>query len=326
MDVLDTRQLRAFQELGRRGSFTAAAQSLNLTQSAVSHSIKSLETTLGVSLFERRGKQVKLTGHGEILMPHVDQIFSGMGVALEDLANFSRPGHGRLRIGSTVTLSQYVLPSVIRELRESFPAYEFSVITDDTVDLLARLANGEIDLAFGLEVPKTSHFDFHLLFEDKIALAMSPAHPLAALSQDDLSVADIGGQQLIFYSQSSETYRLVDRFFSAAKIKLHAPMQMGSMAAIKEMAKIGLGIGLIAPWVAEHELRGGTLTFRNFPDASLSRKWGIYVDPQRAGKLVEEVFAGICRNVMKTLQVRTETLRHREKNPDDPGWMAEDTG
>ncbi len=326
MDVLDTRQLRAFQELGRRGSFTVAAQSLNLTQSAVSHSIKSLETTLGVSLFERRGKQVKLTSHGEILMPHVDQIFSGMGVALEDLANFSRPGHGRLRIGSTVTLSQYVMPSVIRELRESFPAYEFSVITDDTGDLLAKLADGDIDLVFGLEVPKPSYFDFNLLFEDEIALAMAPAHPLATLPEDDLSVADIGGQQLIFYSHTSETYRLVDRFFSAAKIKLDAPMQMGSMAAIKEMAKIGLGIGLIAPWVAEQELRSGTLTFRNLPNASLSRKWGIYVDPQRAGKLVEEVFSGICRNVMKTLQVRTESLRHREKDSDRAGWPVESVG
>jgi len=326
MDALDTRQLRAFQELGRRGSFTAAAQSLSLTQSAVSHSIKSLETTLGVPLFERRGKQVKLTNHGEILMPHVDRIFSRMGVALEDLANFSRPGHGRLRIGSTVTLSQYVMPSVIRELRESFPAYEFSVVTDDTVDLLARLVDGDIDLAFGLEIPKPSHVDFKLLFEDEITLAMAPAHPLAELSQDELKIVDIGGQQLIFYSQTSETYRLVDRLFSAAKIKLDAPMQMGSMAAIKEMAKIGLGIGLIAPWVAEQELRSGTLVFRNLPDASLSRKWGIYTDPKRVGKLVEEVFAGICSNVMKTLQVRTEALRHRRHDSEESGWPAEEAG
>ena len=309
MEMLDTRQLRAFHELGRRGSFTAAAQSLSLTQSAVSHSIKSLETTLGVSLFERRGKQVKLTRHGEILMPHVEQIFAGMSVALEELANFSRPGYGRLRIGSTVTLSQYVLPSVIRELRESFTDYEFSVVTDDTGDLLARLEDGEIDLALGLEIPQPTRFDFRILFEDEIAVAIAPAHPLASLAEKELSVADLGAQQLIFYSRTSETYRLVDQFFSAAKITLDAPMQMGSMTGIKEMAKIGLGVGLIAPWVAEHELRNETLVFRDLPDASLTRTWGIYVDPQRAGKLVEEVFAGLCCNVMKTLQVRTNALR-----------------
>jgi len=99
MELLDSRQLRAFQELARQGSFTGAARALNLTQSAISHSIKALEGSLGTELFERLGKSVRLTRAGEALLPHADRILSRMERAQEDLALLTRPGHGRLRIG-----------------------------------------------------------------------------------------------------------------------------------------------------------------------------------------------------------------------------------
>ena len=142
MDLLDSRQLRAFQELARQGTFTSAARSLNLTQSAVSHSIKALEGALEVTLFERLGKTVRLTRSGESLLPHADRILSRMVRAQDELRLLDRPGHGRLRIGATVTISQYVLPSVLRELRESFPSFDISVVTDDSLELMSLFETG----------------------------------------------------------------------------------------------------------------------------------------------------------------------------------------
>jgi len=106
MEILGSRQLLAFQELARQGSFTAAARNLNLTQSAVSHSIKALERTLETALFERLGKTVRLTRTGETLLPHADRILSHMVRAQDELQVLDRPGHGRLRIGATVTIRQ----------------------------------------------------------------------------------------------------------------------------------------------------------------------------------------------------------------------------
>jgi len=307
MDALDTRQLKAFRELARRGSFTLAARNLNLTQSAVSHSIKSLEETLGAPLFERSGRSVHLSRAGEILLPHADRILSRSRLAREEIAAFNRPGHGRLRIGGTVTLSQYVLPSVIRELRESFPAYEIAMTTEDTRHLADRLDAGEIDLMFGLETSLPNRYDFDPLFQDHIAMALAPVHPLATKAK--LEHADLAEQQYIFYQENSETFRLVDHYFSDAKVRPRAPLQMGSMAAIKEMAKIGVGIGLIAPWVAEDEIRSGALVMRDLPGPALTRHWGIYRDSRRKPTLAETVFSGICRNVVETLQARTEHFR-----------------
>lgn len=306
MELLDSRQLRAFQELARQGSFTVAAKNLNLTQSAVSHSIKALENALGVSLFERLGKSVHLTPAGDTLLAHADRILTSMRMAQDEIAVLNMPGHGRLRIGSTVTLSQYVLPSVIRELRESFPAFEISVTTEDTRTLNDKLESGEIDLMLGLENRLSNRFQFDRLFEDHIMMAMAPIHPFAA--REEIPLDDLASQSFIFYNSNSETFRLVDRYFSENQIRLSSPLHMGSMAAIKEMAKIGMGIGLIAPWVAEVELRAGTLVFRELPAKRLSRSWGIYSDPQRESRFVEYVFAGICRSVLKTLQERTDSF------------------
>jgi len=306
MELLDTRQLRAFQELARQGSFTAAAKNLNLTQSAVSHSIKSLETIVGVALFERLGKTVHLTPQGEILLPHVERIFSRMLCALEEISAFSQPGHGRLRIGSTVTLSQYVLPSVLREIRECFPAFEIMVTTEDTRQLLDHLGDGEIDLVIGLETAAHTRLRFQPLFQDHIVMALAAAHPLAQKQQ--IEPSDLAEQQYIFYNQNSETYRLLKSYFAALNVDLKVALHMGSMAAIKEMAKIGMGVGLIAPWMAERELRLGELVVRELPATAPTRRWGIYSDPQHVGSFVEGVFTGICRTVLENLQARTGAL------------------
>ena len=306
MELLDSRQLRAFQELARHGSFTSAAKALSLTQSAVSHSIKALERSLEVKLFERLGKTVRLTRAGESLLPHADGILARMMRAQEDLMLLDRPGHGRLRIGATVTISQYVLPSVLRELRESFPAFDISVSTDDSRGLVAQLEAGDSDVAVALETAFSAPLKREPLFDDTIQMALSPLHPLA--SKPKIRTQDILEESFIFYNQTSETFRLLEQESIANGLKLNTAMQVGSMAAIKEMAKIGMGIGLLSPWVAEQEIASGVLVFRNLPWRNLQRKWSIHRDPRHEPQMIEEVFSGICQNVVQTLQLRTEQL------------------
>ncbi|MEC5125328.1 LysR family transcriptional regulator [Verrucomicrobiales bacterium BCK34] len=303
MDLLDSRQLRAFQELARKESFTAAARSLCLTQSAVSHSIKALERSLDTVLFERLGKTVRLTRAGESLLPHADRILSRMARAQDELLLLDRPGHGRLRIGATVTISQYVLPSVLRELRESFPSFDISVVTDDSRGVMALLEAGDIDVAVALETSFSEKLKMSSLFEDEIQMAISPLHPLA--SAPEIQTRDISKESFIFYSQASETFRLLEQESLANGIQLKTSLQVGSMAAIKEMAKIGMGIGLLSPWVAEKEIAEGSLVFRPLPWKNLRRKWSIHRDPRHQTQMIEDVFSGICQNVVDTLMLRT---------------------
>src|SRR5438067_11306129 len=104
---LDTRQLRAFATLARTGSFTLAAQELNLSQSAVSHSMQALETDVGCRLLDRMGKKVLLTQAGEQLLHHAEKIMQEMSITRASLEQLGKWGKGRLRIGTSATACQY---------------------------------------------------------------------------------------------------------------------------------------------------------------------------------------------------------------------------
>src|SRR5687767_2248230 len=124
---LDSRQLRAFSILARTGSFTKTAQELHLTQSAISHAMRALEEDMSCRLLDRMGKKVVLTQAGEQLLVHVERVLQEMAVARAEISRLGKWGSSRLRIGASSTACQYVLPSVLREFKESFPHCAISI-------------------------------------------------------------------------------------------------------------------------------------------------------------------------------------------------------
>ncbi|MEM7148031.1 MAG: LysR family transcriptional regulator, partial [Verrucomicrobiota bacterium] len=270
--------------------------------------IKALETNLGCQLVDRLGKKIVLTPSGEILRSHAKTILAQMQEAHQNLVNFNQPGHGRLRIGASVAICQHILPHVLRELKESFPDYEISVTSGDAQNLIDLLNESEIDLAVTLALPNSpgNRFGFHQLFTDRLAYLMSPMHPLARKKR--IAPAELADHQLIFYQRDSETYRLTESFFQHHNVSLKASMELASMAAIKEMAKIGMGIGIVAPWIALDEIELGSLVVKHTGDASMQRTWGIYLDDSRASNLPQDVFVGICRTVCDTTLLREKSL------------------
>ncbi len=192
----------------------------------------------------------------------------------------------------------------LRELRESFPAYEMTVITEDTRQLLRLLDSNEIDLAVGIEITESSRFHFHPMFFDHIALAMAPVHPLVTLPAP--SRLELAEQNFIFYGRDSEAYRILEHYFTELNGKLGDYLQVGSVAAIKEMSKIGMGIGLLTPWIALEEITAGSLVFRRLPWKKADRVWGVYTDQHHLLQMIDDIFFGICQNVACSLPLRTE--------------------
>jgi len=271
-----------------------------VTQSAVSHSIKALEKSLDQQLLDRAGKTIALTAEGEALLKRADRILEEMRLATEDLKAIRHWGYGRLRVGCTDTTCQYLLPSVLREFRESFPNCEVSILSADTHDLLAMLSHGEIDIAIGIKSSaEESGFHFRPLFQDQLVFAVSPLHPWAEGKVDPQESLDTN--RYIVYAKKSPTSQLVARYFR--RTGLHAPSttELGNMEAIKELAKIGLGVGVIAPWVMAGELERGTLVAIDPPGQEpLSRSWGVFM---RGGgdslSISTETFLGICATVAR---------------------------
>ncbi len=295
---LDSRQLHAFVALARCQSFTRAAKELFLTQSAVSHAIKSLETEVGSRLVDRAGRRVLLTQAGEQFLRHAEKILREMEAARSGLDALSRWGHGRLRVGASTTACQYILPTVLREFKESFPKAVITIEPGDHGHQVELLQNNRVDLAIMLESEIAGEFEFVSLFEDELRFLTSPVH---AWAQQGRAVRDtLADETLILYNKNSYTFRLINEYFRDEHLTFGQHIELGSMDAIKELVKIGVGVGVLAPWIARAELESGALVDFPLGRRRLRRTWGVAHLRGRRLSLGEETFIGLCRSVAET--------------------------
>ena len=296
---LDSRQLRAFSILARTGSFTATAQELHLSQSAISHSMKALEQEIGCRLLDRMGKTVVLTQAGEQLLVHVEKVLQEMATARVELGRLGKWGSSRLRIGASTTACQYVLPAVLREFKESFPQCAISIEPGDTPEMIEALRAHRIDLAVNLEPRGEEPLEFRPLFTDELVFVTSPLHPWARAGK--VTRDEIPREHYILYGKGSYTFRMVEDYFREDKVVLHSQLDLGNMEAIKELVKLGLGISIMAPWTVRKELSEKSLVALPLGRRKLKRRWGVLHWRGRRLSLAEETFVGLCESVCERL-------------------------
>jgi len=296
--AIDTRQLRAFICLARSGSFTQAGRELHLTQSAISHAIKALETDLSAKLFHRQGKSVHLTHAGRELLPHAETILQAMSQARASLGALDQTPRGRLTIGCTPAASQFILPTVFREFKESFPLYDIRVLPGETPQTIERLLNNEVDLAVTLRPADVTRLECHGIFEDELEFLVSPLHPWATKVPKSREAAE---QTFIVSSRNSLNFTLIQEFFLKQGVRLQHFIELGSSEAIKELAKLGLGVAIAARWIARVEIEAGQLIAVPLPKAKLRRRWIAASLKGRGLNLAERTFVGLCQEVGKRM-------------------------
>ncbi len=298
--TLDSRQLLAFAAVARRGSFTLAAKDLFLTQSAISHAIKALEEDLGHRLLDRVGRRVLLTQAGEQLLVHTHRILREMDLARGGLDHLANWGHGRLRVGASVTACQYLLPTVLREFRQSFPKCMIRIEPGDHLKQIELLQSGQVDLAVMLRAENERELTFVPMFEDDLRFVVAPHHPWATARR--VGREEVANETLILYSKASYTFRLLNEHFRSENVALNDYIELGSMEAIKELAKTGVGVGVIATWIARDELASGALVALPIGRKALKREWGVAHLRGRRLALGEETFVGLCQEVAGQLK------------------------
>jgi len=299
---LDSRQLRAFSILAETGSFTETARSLHLSQSAISHAIKALEGEVRCRLLDRMGKKVTLTQAGEQLLVHANKILETMETAREDLEHLGKWGRGRLRIGASTAACQHILPAVLREFKESFPQCAIHIEPGDARHSIEMLRSHRIDIALAMEPKREEQFEFRPLFTDDLQFIVSPLHPWARAGHVERDTISL--QNYIVYHKTSYTVQMVEEYFRKENLVLRSVIELGSMEAIKEMVKIGMGISVLAPWIARKELIEKSLAALPLGKRKLRRQWGIMYWRNRRLSLAEETFVGLSRSVTETMHLR----------------------
>lgn len=292
-DLLDSRQLRTFVSLARTGSFTATAREVFITQSAVSHSMRALESELGCRLLNRIGKRTTLTLEGEQLLRYANRIIADMTAARESLDQLGKWGETRLRIGTSLSLCRHLLPGVLRAFKKTHPKCRVTLEPGDAPALLAAVREQRLELALTLLPPRDATLEFQRLFTDELMFIVAPDHPWVAAG--GVARPEISRQPFLLYSRHSQTFRAVENYFRAEGLVVNPAMELGSMDTLKELVKLGLGVSVLAPWIAREELKAGTLVALPLGRRKLRREWGVLYAKEHALTLVEAEFVRLCR-------------------------------
>src|SRR4051794_6885249 len=179
--MLDVRRMRVLREVAVQGSFSAAAEALSFTQSAVSQQIAALEREAGTVLVQRNARGVRLTEAGEALVRHADAVLARLAEAEAELEAIAGLRGGRLRMASFESARATLMPMAIALFREQHPEVELSMLMGEPEDTEPKLKAGEIDLTigFGAKLAADDGIERHFLLDDPMLLVLPPDHPLA---------------------------------------------------------------------------------------------------------------------------------------------------
>jgi DNA-binding transcriptional LysR family regulator len=190
---INSSQLELLVALVEQGSFSAAAQALGLTQSAVSHGLARLETELGLVLVERGRRGITLTEAGHHLLPHAREITTRLQTIRQIAALASETAHGKLRLGITYPLAPSLITGLISAFREAHPMAEILIVDDVGTDSRNWLADSFVDV--GLCIHPAPGADSRLAFNDEFCAILPIAHPLA--SQQSVSLEELHSYPLL---------------------------------------------------------------------------------------------------------------------------------
>jgi len=297
-NLLDARRLEIFTYVIDKQSFTAAAKRVGLTQSAVSHAVKALEEDLGCTLIDRIGKKALPTESGQQLYKMAQKVLSDMTNIRQQVGKDASWNQKTLRVGATNSICQYLLPSVIREFKESFPECKIFVISADSPKLADQLIQNELDIAISLQPSVEVSCQFRPLFKDRLFYLVSSMHPWA--DQSPTTAKEIMRENFILYSQQSHTFQMIQNYFQKRNIELHSNYQVGSLEVIKELVKVGVGVSVGSHWICEQERMEGSIALAPM-GKKLVRSWGLLTRTQRKLSLVEETFMGLCQLAAENL-------------------------
>jgi len=242
MRGLNLDHLRAFAGVVELGSFSAAAARLDISQPAVSLQIRALERRFGVKLIERVGRRALPTIAGQELLNHVREVETALEAASQAMQPHASNVVGRVRIGTGATACIYLLPPILRAVREEFPALEIVVSTGNSPDMLRAIEENRIDLGL-LTLPAPGRiFDVRPVLEDEFVV-IAPTDG-AALPKA-LTPAELVKHPLVLYEPGANTRRIIDDWFTRAGVTPKPIMQLGSVEAIKELVGAGLGCGVL---------------------------------------------------------------------------------
>ncbi|TAK25748.1 MAG: LysR family transcriptional regulator [Chloroflexota bacterium] len=262
-------QLEVFVEVARLGSVGRAGEALELTQPAATWRLQALERELGIALFDRTGRGMRLTAAGRATLPYAERAVRATREMRGVVQAVQRGASGRLDVGCSPAIGVYLLPEALLRFRARRPNVEVAVRTGHSEEVLRLVLDGEarVGLVRTLRHPDISTCQ---IAEDDLVLAAHPDHPFA--SRGHASAGEVGAEGLILFDRASSFYELTQSLFARAGVLPRIAMELDSAEGAKMMVAKGLGIAILPAMAIVRDLAEGRLVRVQIDDADVIRR------------------------------------------------------
>ncbi|MCU7934503.1 MAG: LysR family transcriptional regulator [Candidatus Thiodiazotropha sp. (ex Dulcina madagascariensis)] len=267
--------LRAFVQVAREGSFSQAAESLYLTQPAISKRVAGLENELAVRLFDRVGRQVLLTEAGRQLLPRAAHIIHELTDIRRELSNLSGRIAGRLAMGTSHHIGLHRLPAILRSFTDRYPEVELDIRFMESEKACQSVEHGELELAvvtLPLEPAEPLHTD--VVWMDPLTVVVGLDHPLANRRQ--VHLPELVTHPAVLPSRGTYTRALLEQCVSRYQQQVNCSLSTDYLETLKMMASIGLGWSLLPEILLDKQLKP-----LRVPELGLSRSLGMVTHRKR---------------------------------------------
>ncbi len=273
---METSLLQAFVDVAEKGSFSAAAESLELTQPAVSKRISVLEEQLGTRLFDRIGKQIGLTEAGELLLPRARRIIQEVRDSHTLVRNLTGMVSGRLALGISHHIGLHRLPPVLRKFSGRYPDVALDIGFMESESAVEAVSRGDLELAvITLAEGDLPRIVSHGIWTDPLSFVVANDHPLAD-REGEIPLKELQDYPAILPGEETFTRRIVDDLFRRKHCVLQTGMETNYLETVKMMISIGLGWSVLPDTMVDRKLQR-----LNVKQITVSRRLGYVYHRER---------------------------------------------
>lgn len=264
---------KIFYTVAKKRSFSAAAKELYVSQSAVSQSIKSLETQSGSTLFIRGTKHVKLTSVGEMLYSHVEQAYNLLKTAEAKIREMQQLGMGEIKIGVGDTILRHLLIPLLHKFVLEYPMIKIQIINRTSPGIINSLKSGAVDL--GIVTLPVLDKDIESPVFKEVEDVFVASSRFEYLIGKPVTPEELAALPLLLLQKESSTRRNLDSYFNSFNLNISPEIELESMELLVELSKIGLGIAHVLRESVTEMVSSGELFILNLAEPLPKRKLGV---------------------------------------------------
>ena len=292
---MEFKQIESFVAVAQKKSFSNAADTLFMSQPAITSHIQKLERELGIKLIDRKTKNITLTEGGNIFYRYAVEMINLSAQAEYSLSEYNNDIKGTIETYASTMPEQYLLPYIVKAFNDVYPLVLFSIRHKDSKEVVDEILLGKINFGFvGAKYPSKAlqYIDF---YDDNLVLITSPQNNYTS---DSITIKDLLGEKILIREEGSGTRHLIENALKKKKLDLsmfQSQIICDSLEAIKKMVALNLGISFVSDIAVKSEVASGCLNKYEIKDLDLNRHFSMVFSNNRYFSPVEEKLKDFVR-------------------------------